>query len=111
MCKSDLVKLPTQWKSTAYWANLFPSYHCYVEFEETTWHNKDIMCMDITFNFPHEFVTEGKLGKIVVPFIDFSLIVDPNDPLFEDEIKASSIFTGRTKLWRRLCFYSCLWFC
>ena len=31
----------------------------------------------------------------VLPIFNFSLIVDPNDPLFEDEIKASKIKFNR----------------
>ena len=76
----------------------FSSEHCFAEFEETTWQNKDILCLDFTFIFPHDFVTDGKLGIFPIPFINFSLIVDPNDPLFEDEIKVTSNFPNTSAI-------------
>ena len=73
---------------------LILSGYCSAELEEKTWLNKDILCLDLQPILPPYYppvACEGQIGDIVIPFI-FSLIVDPNDPLFEDEIKASSNF-------------------
>ena len=69
----------------------FVSLHYFVESVEKTWWNKDILCLDFEIEIPNDIIIEPKFGGIIVRFINFSLIVDPNDPLFEDEIKASSI--------------------
>ena len=72
---------------------LILSGYCSAELEEKTWLNKEILCLVLPPSLPPYYPETGAvlIGDIVIPFI-FSLIVDPNDALFEDEIKASSNF-------------------
>ena len=63
---------------------------CYVELEEVTWENEDIMCEDSENPYSEDFIVVLILDPYI-PIFNFSLIVDPNDPLFEDEIKVSKI--------------------
>ena len=62
----------------------------YVGLEEVTWENKDIMCEDTESPDSEVFIAILDLEPFL-PYFNFSLIVDPNDPLFEDEIKVSKI--------------------
>ena len=62
----------------------------YVELEEKTWDNEGILCEDLEIPFREEFSFSFVLSPHI-NFFNFSLIVDPNDPLFEDEIKVSVI--------------------
>ena len=63
--------------------------HFYAESAETTWKHEDIMCED-----PGALSViddrKDNIFELFLPVFNFSLIVDPNDPLFEDEIKASN---------------------
>ena len=60
----------------------------YVELEDETWENEDILCEDPETPFIEEFNPTLVLD-ITLPVFDFSLIVDPTDPLYEDLIKVS----------------------
>ena len=57
---------------------------------ETTWEYGVLLCEPETHVLSN-VDTPLVLPDFWTPLFNFSLIVDPNDPLFEDEIKASKI--------------------
>ena len=61
-----------------------------VESKETTWEYGVKLCEPETWILPDVF-PEVLPPDFWTPLFNFSLIVDPNNPLFEDEIKASVI--------------------
>ena len=68
----------------------------FVELREITWENEDIMCEDSETPFNEEFPIVAILDPHL-PSFNLFLIVHPNDPLFEDEIKVINFNYNNTE--------------
>ena len=97
--------------TNALWLNLY--FHV-ESAAETTWWHEDIICEpENTTAVANEKYTPPPTLELWWPFFNFSLIVDPNDPLYEDEIKASGLNHFKTNV-GKIKMYFCekgeIWF-
>ena len=66
---------------------------------EKTWYHEDIICEpENTTAVANELSPVLPTLDLWWPFFNFSLIVDPNDPLYEDEIKVSGLNHFKTNV-------------